>query len=146
MLSWSNGSCKLEERKNYLIKQSKLKYYNAARELVAQSVELPTGESPEEKEELIFVLIKLSKRQEGKPVEFGHKLLNIGEHRRHFQLGLIADVAAQQDTIMKQIIKDEDFLLVLNVSWLAAWHAFTQFMDQNLMNFDERVVSRLCLP
>ena len=36
---------KLEERKNYLIKQSKLKYYNAARELVATGqFELPTGE------------------------------------------------------------------------------------------------------
>ena len=33
--------------------------------------------------------------------------MNIGEHdRRHFQLGLIADVAAQ-NTIMQQIIKDE---------------------------------------
>ena len=43
---------KLEERKNYLIKQSKLKYYNAARELVATGqFELPTGESPEEREE-----------------------------------------------------------------------------------------------
>ena len=43
---------KLEERKNYLIKQSKLKFYNAARELVATGQFDPSsGDSPEEKEE-----------------------------------------------------------------------------------------------
>jgi len=135
---------KLEERKNYLIKQSKLKYYNAARELVATGqFELPTGESPEEKEEFNLRIDQAIKaRQEGKPVEFGHKLLNIGEHdRRHFQLGLIADVAAQQDTIMKQIIKDEGLPTGTERELAGSMAtAFTRFMDQNLMSFDERVV------
>lgn len=135
---------KLEERKNYLIKQSKLKYYNAARELVATGqFQLPTGESPEEREEFNLRIDQAIKaRQEGKPVEFGHKLLNIGEHdRRHFQLGLIADVAAQQDTIMKQIIKDEGLPTGTERELAGSMAtAFTRFMDQNIMNFDERVV------
>ena len=135
---------KLEERKNYLIKQSKLKYYNAARELVATGqFDLPSGESPEEKEEFNLRINQAIKaRQEGKPVEFGHKLLNIGKHdRRHFQQGLIADVAAQQDTLMRQIIKDEKLPTGTERELAGSMStAFTKFMDQNLMNFDERVV------
>lgn len=135
---------KLEERKNYLIKQSKLKYYNAARELVATGqFDLPSGESPEEKAEFNTRIDQAIKaRQEGRSVEFGHKLLNIGKHdRRHFQQGLIADVAAQQDTIMKQIIKDEKLPTGTERELAGSMStAFTKFMDQNLMNFDERVV------
>ena len=69
----------------------------------------PTGDSPEEKAEFnLRIEQAIDARQAGKPVELGHKILNIGEHdRRHFQLGLMADVAAQQNTVMKQIINDE---------------------------------------
>ena len=135
---------KLEERKNYLIKQSKLKFYNAARELVATGQFDPSsGETPEEKEEFnLRVQQAIDARQAGKPVELGHKILNIGEHdRRHFQLGLIADVAAQQDTLMKQIIKDEGLPTGTERELAGSMAtAFTRFMDQNIMNYDERVV------
>ena len=101
---------KLAKRKEYLIEQSKLKLYNEGLSAFAEGTVVgPTGDSPEEIEEYTRNIdLAFQARQQGKPVEFGHKLLNIGEHdRRHFQQGLMAGMASQQNTIMQQIIKDE---------------------------------------
>ena len=135
---------KLAKRKEYLIEQSKLKLYNEGLSAFAEGTVVgPTGDSPEEIEEYTRNIdLAFQARQQGKPVEFGHKLLNIGEHdRRHFQQGLMAGMASQQNTIMQQIIKDERLPTGTERELAGSMAtAFTKYLQRNVMPFDERVV------
>ena len=135
---------KLAERKKYLIEQSKLKLYNEGLLVHAQGGLVgPADDSPEEiaaynqRIEQAF-----QARQAGKPVEFGHKILNIGEHdRRHFEQGLMAGVASQQNTIMQQIIRDEKLPTGTERELAGSMStAFSKYLQRNVMPFDERVV------
>ena len=135
---------KLAKRKEYLIEQSKLKLYNEGLSAFAEGTVVgPTGDSPEEIEEYTRNIdLAFQARQQGKPVEFGHRLLNIGEHdRRHFQQGLMAGMASQQNTIMQQIIKDEKLPTGTERELAGSMAtAFTKYLQRNVMPFDERVV------
>tara|TARA_R100000030_G_scaffold77426_1_gene60333 strand:- start:1614 stop:4316 length:2703 start_codon:yes stop_codon:yes gene_type:complete len=135
---------KLAERKKYLIEQSKLKLYNEGLMAYAEGAVVgPTGDSPEE---IAAYNLRIEQayqaRQQGKPVELGHKILNIGEHdRRHFQQGLMAGVASQQNTVMQQIINDEKLPTGTERELAGSMAtAFTKYLQRNVMSFDERVV------
>ena len=134
---------KLEERKNYLINQSKLKYFNEGLRLAEQGFEFPDPNTPESEAEFDLRLDQaIEARRNGKSVEFGHRILNIGEHdRRHLQQGLVAYATTQFTPEAKQIIKDEGLDVSTNANVAGSVsRATTMWMNNNFMNFDEDIV------
>jgi hypothetical protein len=134
---------KLEERKKYLINQSKLKYFNEGLRLAEQGFEFPDPNTPESEAEFDLRLDQaIEARRNGKSVEFGHRILNIGEHdRRHLQQGLVAYATTQFTPEAKQIIKDEGLDVSTNANIAGSVsRATTMWMNNNFMNFDEDIV------
>ena len=134
---------KLEERKNYLINQSKLKYFNEGLRLAEQGFEFPDPNTPESEAEFDLRLDQaIEARRNGMSVEFGHRILNIGEHdRRHLQQGLVAYATTQFTPEAKQIIKDEGLDVSTNANVAGSVsRATTMWMNNNFMNFDEDIV------
>ena len=134
---------KLEERKKYLINQSKLKYFNEGLRLAEQGFEFPDPNTPESEAEFDLRLDQaIEARRNGKSVEFGHRILNIGEHdRRHLQQGLVAYATTQFTPEAKQIIKDEGLDVSTNANVAGSVsRATTMWMNNNFMNFDEDIV------
>tara|TARA_B100001094_G_scaffold118242_1_gene114012 strand:+ start:735 stop:3254 length:2520 start_codon:yes stop_codon:yes gene_type:complete len=133
---------KLQERKEYLTKQAKLKYYNAALEGIEQGKFdiLDEANTPEDRSEQIDLVV--DEIRNGMPLEWGERFLGLGDVQNRFvqQAYINAKTAGSLNDI-KKIISDDglDVSTNSNVAGSIA-AARTKWMQSNFMGFDEDLV------
>ena len=133
---------KLQERKEYLTKQAKLKYYNAALEGIEQGKFdiLDEANTPEDRSKQIDLVV--DEIRNGMPLEWGERFLGLGDVQNRFvqQAYINAKTAGSLNDI-KKIISDDglDVSTNSNVAGSIA-AARTKWMQSNFMGFDEDLV------
>ena len=133
---------KLQERKEYLTKQAKLKYYNAALEGIEQGKFdiLDEANTPEDRSKQIDLVV--DEIRNGMPLEWGERFLGLGDVQNRFvqQAYINAKTAGSLNDIKKIISDDElDVSTNSNVAGSIA-AARTKWMQSNFMGFDEDLV------
>lgn len=133
---------KLQERKEYLTKQAKLKYYNSALEGIEQGKFdiLDEANTPEDRSKQIDLVV--DEIRNGMPLEWGERFLGLGDVQNRFvqQAYINAKTAGSLNDIKKIISDDElDVSTNSNVAGSIA-AARTKWMQSNFMGFDEDLV------
>jgi hypothetical protein len=134
---------KLQERKNYLTEQAKLKYYNAALDGIEQGkfeiTDDPFDTADDRSDKIDLVVDEI---RNGMPLEWGERFLGLGDvQNRSVQQAYIAAKTASSINDIKDIISTNG-LDVSNNSNVAGSIAAarTQWIQSNFMGFDEDLV------